>query len=64
LGNVTVVLRDKQSGKIVAAGQTPLNIVNRLAAGETMNYAVVILVGAGFDPQAVQYTVTAWGQQP
>ena len=63
LGNVTVVLRDKQSGKIVAAGQTPLDIVNKLAAGETLHYTVVILLGANFGPQTVEYTVNAWGQQ-
>lgn len=64
LGNVTVVLRDKQSGKIVAAGQTPLDIVNKLAPGETLHYTVVILLGADFGPQTVEYTVSAWGQQP
>jgi hypothetical protein len=52
------------SGKIIAAGQTPLDIINKLAPGEALHYTVVILLGAGFDPQTAQYTVAAWGQQP
>lgn len=63
LGTVTAALRDEASGKIIATGQTPLNIVNVLAAGESLNYSIAIPVEPGFDPQAVQFEVTASGQQ-
>jgi len=63
LGTVTVTLRDKASGKITATGQTALDIVNALADGETQDYSVAIPVGSGFDPQNVEFEITASGQQ-
>ncbi len=62
LGTVTATLRDSTSEKIIATGQIPLGIVNVLAAGEIMSYSIVIPVESGFDPQTVQFEVTASGQ--
>jgi hypothetical protein len=63
LGTVTATLRDSAGKKIIATGQTSLNIVNVLADGETLNYSIAIPVESGFDPQIVQFEVTASGQQ-
>ena len=63
LGTVTVILRDKTNGKIVATGQTPLSIANALAPGETLNYSIALPVESGFDPQFVQFEINSSGQQ-
>jgi hypothetical protein len=63
LGTVTVTLRDKASGGIVATGQAPLDIVNALAAGESLNYSVAVPMGPGFDPETLEFEITASGQQ-
>jgi hypothetical protein len=62
LGTVTVTLRDKVSGKITATGQAPVDIVNILTDGEARGYLIAIPVRAGFDPQTVEFEITASGQ--
>jgi hypothetical protein len=63
LGTVTVTLRDKASGKITATGQAPVDIVDMLTDGEARGYLIAIPVGSGFDPQTVEFEITASGQQ-
>jgi hypothetical protein len=48
---------------VIATGQASLNIVNVLADGKTLDYSITIPVESGFDPQTVQFEVTASGQQ-
>lgn len=62
MGTVTVTLRDKTNGNIVATGQTPLNITNALASGETLRYSVALPIEPGVDPENLQVEVSSSGQ--
>lgn len=63
LGTVTVTLRDKASGKIIATSQEPLDVVNMLTDGEARGYSIAIPLGSGFDSQSVEFEIIASGQQ-
>ncbi len=63
LGTVTVTLRDKTNGKVIATHQTSLNIDNAFASGEALSYSIAIPVEPGFDPQTVQIEINASGQE-
>jgi hypothetical protein len=60
---VTVTLRDKASGKIVATGQTSLDIDNTFAGGEAMSYSIALPIKTGLDPQGVEIEISASGQE-
>ena len=63
-GLVSVILRQKSDGQIVATGSTRLAISDAAAPGQVFDYSLVVHLPPDVDPAGVTPSLTAIGQQP